>query len=1053
MHRPVFALLLIFQGLVPPGARAQFRFEHAVVIDKEKGLPTNGALDMCKDHDGFMWFATLDGLCRFDGSHIKTYRNNPADSTSLFENQVWCVEAYQGRIWAGTPMGVSVLDPQTEKFTHLQFDSMKVFHRVRRAPYQGVLEFYTDPWGDLWIGTQTQGAVRYRAKQHDFQFFQPTDSIPYSLFTWANNAERVISFAASPRYDTLVYAGMPTGLMEINRISGRVHLYVFPQPTPEARISANAFIQLYLHDDGLLYTGSWNAGMHVFNPADKSYKPLPVEPGLGNKIFSNPTYSILRKSASEIWITSGAGLCIYNSDAQAFTYCKWTEIENGRFFGLNFVDDDHRAWYCHISGVYIFDPCLQQIVTHDYAHLRRSDWSYTYSIEPGLHDDELVLLPRNDNAVYHFNQTTQTFQRFVLNVPGKKMPAIWPVRGGMARAPDGSYTISTELGMFSYSALTHRVRPLACNMPFKDFDVMHIFWDREGCLWISGARKGLFCWDPKGKRTRHFQPEFTRDRQNHHDPLIIAVAEDSRGQKWIRREGGYSVYLPQQDTLFNFVYTLDTNRSFPAVYSLAEDRYGRMWMAGVDGNVAYAETAHPERGIVKKFNLRADMGLADVYRLAADTNGNIWGHTLKELVSIDPDSLTITTLSFEYGMVSPEFFSLAFSKNGQLIIGGRNRIYSFDPARMERNRESPQPYVEEIQVQGKALPAIPATDGAPVLHLRHWENFFSVAFSAKAYTLGSKCRFRFRLKNFEDWQEAGSRRYANYTNVPGGQYVFQVQVANNEGIWSPRLLEMPVAIDTAWYATWWFRIGAVALALALIYGTYRYRILQIRRQERLRTAFEKQLANVEMSALLAQMNPHFLFNCLNSIDSYIIRNESKKASEYLNNFARLMRLILNNSRTNYISLKDELESLELYLQMESLRFKDKFEYEIIVDGHLDPNSINIPPMLIQPYVENAVWHGLMHKDDGQGKVTIRVREHADTLTCTVEDNGVGREKAMALKPNKTGKNRQSMGMQITKDRMEIINKLYDANTRVQIIDLYDEARVPRGTRVELTIPI
>ncbi len=208
-----------------------------------------------------------------------------------------------------------------------------------------------------------------------------------------------------------------------------------------------------------------------------------------------------------------------------------------------------------------------------------------------------------------------------------------------------------------------------------------------------------------------------------------------------------------------------------------------------------------------------------------------------------------------------------------------------------------------------------------------------------------------------------------------------------------------------------------------------------------------------MSALPAQMNPHFLFNSLNSIDSYIIRNESKKASEYLNNFARLIRLILQNSRTNYTSLKDELETLDLYLQMESLRFKDKFEFEISVAEGLDASSINIPPMLIQPYLENAIWHGLMHKDGGGGKVRVRVELAGDNLVCTVEDNGVGRARAAELNPRRSGKNRQSMGMKITEDRIEILNKLYGANTRVQVIDLYDDTGAGCGTRVVLTIPV
>lgn len=340
------------------------------------------------------------------------------------------------------------------------------------------------------------------------------------------------------------------------------------------------------------------------------------------------------------------------------------------------------------------------------------------------------------------------------------------------------------------------------------------------------------------------------------------------------------------------------------------------------------------------------------------------------------------------------------------------------------------------------------------MKLAYWQNFFSFNFSAQAYSLGKETQFRYRLQGFDDWVETYDRNYANYTNVPGGKYVFQLQAANNEGVWNSQVLSVPVVIATAWWTTWWFYVLLGITVLGLSGWLYKRRIGQVKQREYVRSEFDKKLANVEMSALRAQMNPHFLFNSLNSIDSYIIKNESKKASEYLNNFARLIRLILQNSRSNYISLKDELETLELYLQMEALRFKGKFGYELDVPAGLDTSSIDIPPMLIQPYVENAIWHGLMHQQDVTGgKVKVSIREKEGMLLCIVEDNGIGRKKAMELKQKRSGISRRSMGMIITQDRMEIINKLYDTQTAVQVTDLEDESGRAAGTRVVLTIPV
>ena len=167
-----------------------------------------------------------------------------------------------------------------------------------------------------------------------------------------------------------------------------------------------------------------------------------------------------------------------------------------------------------------------------------------------------------------------------------------------------------------------------------------------------------------------------------------------------------------------------------------------------------------------------------------------------------------------------------------------------------------------------------------------------------------------------------------------------------------------------------------------------------------------------------------------------------------------MRLILQNSRSNYISLKDELEALELYMQMESLRFKNKFCYSIAVDENVETSSIVIPPMLIQPYVENAIWHGLMHKTNGhEGVVKISISKNANDLQCVIEDNGIGRKRASEIKAQKQTNHKRSMGMQITKDRMEIINKLYNMNASINIYDKEDEKGDAQGTKVELTIPV
>lgn len=214
---------------------------------------------------------------------------------------------------------------------------------------------------------------------------------------------------------------------------------------------------------------------------------------------------------------------------------------------------------------------------------------------------------------------------------------------------------------------------------------------------------------------------------------------------------------------------------------------------------------------------------------------------------------------------------------------------------------------------------------------------------------------------------------------------------------------------------------------------------------------EKQLFDIQQKALRLQMNPHFIFNSLNSIQSYILNNDVDLAVNYLGRFSQLMRLILANSRESVVPLADELQAIRHYLEIEKLRFEEKFTYSIIVDPEIDEEFTGVPPMVIQPYIENAIIHGLVHKTS-PGQIIIRFQEKKSRMLCSIEDNGVGRAKAAEIK-RQSGLNTKSRGMMITKERLEILNKKTDEKFSVKVIDLKDANGNPAGTRVELLISL
>ncbi len=245
------------------------------------------------------------------------------------------------------------------------------------------------------------------------------------------------------------------------------------------------------------------------------------------------------------------------------------------------------------------------------------------------------------------------------------------------------------------------------------------------------------------------------------------------------------------------------------------------------------------------------------------------------------------------------------------------------------------------------------------------------------------------------------------------------------------------------------------LLLFILLGVFVYRNLSLKRKnEKLavkkgQAELQQKVSELEMQALRAQMNPHFIFNCLNSINRFIFKNETREASDYLTRFSRLIRMVLLHSQKKLVPLEDELEMLKLYLDMERLRFKNAFDYHITTTNAIENSSVFIPPLLLQPFCENAIWHGLMHKE-GAGHLNIELNEDKGVLNCIITDDGVGREKAEEFK-SKSAEKEKSMGLKITTERLSLLNQGSTGGTFYIIEDVRNEDGEIAGTKVQLQI--
>jgi LytS/YehU family sensor histidine kinase len=214
----------------------------------------------------------------------------------------------------------------------------------------------------------------------------------------------------------------------------------------------------------------------------------------------------------------------------------------------------------------------------------------------------------------------------------------------------------------------------------------------------------------------------------------------------------------------------------------------------------------------------------------------------------------------------------------------------------------------------------------------------------------------------------------------------------------------------------------------------------------------RKIAETKLLALRLQMNPHFIFNSLTAINNFILNNDAEHASLLLTKFSRFVRQVLDNSRTEWISLHDELKALQIYIELEQLRFENKFDINIEVSPDVDREMVHVPPLIIQPYVENAIWHGLLHKKKGRAILLIGCWKEEDMLYLRIEDNGIGREASSKLNKSSLSSHK-SHGLKVTEERLQILNQVYNVDASMDIVDLSGPDHQPEGTRVTLKMKI
>ncbi len=1024
--------------------RCQYIFNS---LNIENGLPSNEVKGILKDNDGFVWIGTTNGLCRFDGSEILTLRHDASNPNSICDNDIkTIIQDHENRLWVGTGRGISSFMPGEAKYTHYSHNPQDSASLSKDK----IKYLFEDRLGNIIAGPDAFGIDIFDRKTGKFSSYLPSSQIKAEPSRFINT---LICYQVDPVEPNIIWFGSQLGVLkfDINEKSWRhIPLYKENANNPSLFTSKeNAIRDLLVDNNGKLWLGTWGGGLCHLDPVTGKFEIIKYEPTEPINGFRNNINKLRWKSQNEIWVLAEhKGVAVFNIMTGKFRFL--TDPVSGDVLNFNpsniLTDENGFIWIASYS-LGLYSSCLD---AHQFNKISIPHDLRSIALN-SEHEDIVYLTTLSPYGNFiKLNMQTENFNEFSYN------PVFDLAENYFPKIINGTETtwLLESYDLYRWDEKTQKIKFYSDFKPreFRSPPNSDFPFFISGCesatgeLWLGTKFNGIFRLDTRNKVFKNYYYPDEIAGNIYFQNFIFSLFPDSKGRIWYgMTEFGY--FDPVLEKFVNLSFAED----FPdapvkseVIRVIAETPDGYIWLGTENNGIIVIKPDKPYAFISA---YTENNGLAGnlVKDIIPDNNGEVWVLTDKGLNQITPSSGTVVVYDEKYGLTN--LFRSTKSNDNEIFISALGGIYHFYPDSIEKFNQSITPYLKTFKIFDKEVDLGISMNSGQKIHLKHQENFFSIEYGAINFFNPNETEFSYTLEGMdEQWISAGNRKYVSYTNLPGGNYTFRLRASDGNDHYSE--ISLALHIKTPFWKAIWFYIVLIILTLALLIGLYKYRLKQIRKQEEIKSGYDKMINQLEMKALRAQMNPHFLFNSLNSIRYYILKEEFENASDYITKFSKLLRLILRNSRQNMITLQEELETLGIYIEFEQMRFNKNFSFKKDLSEGLNPDDILIQPMTLQPFIENAIWHGLMPKE-GDRKLSLSISRTDDLLNIIIEDNGVGRKKAALIRNENNMSETKSYGLQITKERFAILRNIRGKKSDFKITDLFDNEGVPSGTRVTI----
>ncbi|MCB9290540.1 MAG: histidine kinase [Lewinellaceae bacterium] len=968
----------------------------------DDGLANNVVFNIIEDKDGYIWFSTANGLCRFNGYEMEQFPSGQKDInyTALFNMQLDSL----GRVWVHSIYGKLFYFDRDSIYKHPFADTI-VLSNKPRFRYSGgfVLKgsgerafYFLDGLGIVAVDTGgRQQLIRPEVTPSVIAMEQD------GIFATAN----VIHPDADTRLaqaDSLEKAGMRPPVV-LYREDSMTTIEGFAQRAPsqgrlEAMIRYSGGIlafrkgEIYFIKDGQIQWQQPYPHNVILFRQDREGRLMAGLNGRGGVLFYENLEALRKDKFSR-----------YLDGHSVTAMCQ------GRNGGYWFTTLGDGVFYTPGFGLEIFDEAsgLPQEIVRAIA----------------MKSEEQLYIGFDDGAVYFLDMAADTLINLGTPSPRKQLfdleydasrDELWAATDRLYRYQNGKW--------FSYEE-----QILMPRQPYSTTPKNIAFSPDGQILWFNGSTGFGALGIDSGELLYHSSAYNEQQR-------CYAVFQDNRGRIW----------ASVNNQMFELVNgKMETRHEWHEGF-----KYPVQDIVQLDDNaLVFAPNAMGLLVMHEQDSIRqltsADGLVSDAINcLYAGPGGNIWAGSFRGLSHLTPKAgggFTIKNTTRANGLPSNAIYKVAGAGNSIWLATEKGAVRLKEAS---RSAEVAAPLIVSATANDEPW------DWKQKVAFGHRQNNIGFEFISLQYHFFGKVPYRYRLEKNAAWARTYNRDVF-FPALKPGSYQLEVQAQGKNGAWSPSALAF-FEIRPPYWATWWFRGLVLALLGSAAIGFFRFRTRQLKAEANRiqeRAALEQEMAELKQSALRAQMNPHFIFNCLSSIQNFILEGDKEQAVQYLSSFARLIRAALHASMEAEVPLEDEANMLERYLELEQLRFQHKFDYSIEIDEQVDTYDTAIPPLLLQPYVENAIVHGLADKEQG-GKIEVHFFRTNGSLMATITDNGMGISASLKQKKARDSLHK-SVGMTITRKRLGLLSG--QPGNPVLVEELKGEDGAIAGTRISVTL--